>query len=71
MRPEDLPEVLTIEKLCFSNPWSQDVFLGEIQNKTISFPLVIIHLEDRKVIGYIIFWLIGDEAQINNVAIDM
>lgn len=69
MRPEDLPEVLTIEKLCFSNPWSQDVFLGEIQNKTISFPLVIIHLEDRKVIGYIIFWLIGDEAQINNVAI--
>lgn len=69
MRPEDLPGVLTIEKLCFSNPWSRDTFLGEIQNKAISFPLVAIHLEDRKIIGYIIFWLIGGEAQINNVAI--
>ncbi len=69
MRPEDLKEVLAIEKVCFSNPWTADTFLGEIQNKSISFPLAIIHLEDRKIIGYIIFWLIGNEAQINNVAI--
>ncbi|MBP8601509.1 MAG: ribosomal protein S18-alanine N-acetyltransferase [Candidatus Saccharicenans sp.] len=69
MRPEDLREVLAIEKLCFSNPWSYDVFLGEIQNKALSFPIVVINLEERKIIGYIIFWLIGDEAQINNVAI--
>lgn len=69
MREEDLPEVLTIERLCFSNPWSEDTFRGEIQNKAISFPLVVINTEDKKIIGYVIFWQIGDEAQINNVAI--
>lgn len=69
MREEDLPEVLTIERLCFSNPWSEDTFRGEIQNKAISSPLVVIHPEDKKIIGYVIFWQIGDEAQINNVAI--
>jgi len=69
MREEDLSEVLTIEQLCFSNPWSKETFQGEIQNKAISYPLVLIHREKKKVIGYIIFWQIGDEAQINNVAI--
>lgn len=69
MREEDLPEVLAIEQLCFSNPWNRETFLGEIQNKAISFPLVVIHREEKKVVGYVIFWQIGDEAQINNVAI--
>lgn len=69
MRDEDLPEVLTIENLCFSNPWSKETFRGEIQNKAISFPLVVIHSWQKRIIGYVIFWQIGDEAQINNVAI--
>jgi ribosomal-protein-alanine N-acetyltransferase len=69
MREEDLAEILTIERICFSNPWSQDTFRGEIQNKAISFPLVVIYPGDKKIIGYVIFWQIGDEAQINNVAI--
>jgi ribosomal-protein-alanine N-acetyltransferase len=69
MREEDLPEVLAIENLCFSNPWSQETFKGEIQNKAISFPLVVVHSEMKMVIGYVIFWKIGDGAQINNLAI--
>ncbi|MGB9893968.1 MAG: GNAT family N-acetyltransferase, partial [Candidatus Saccharicenans sp.] len=69
MREEDLPEVQAIEQICFSNPWSRETFQGEIQNKAISFPLVVIHREKKKVVGYIIFWQIGDEAQINNLAI--
>ena len=35
MRPEDLKEVLAIEKVCFSNPWTADTFLGEINNVAI------------------------------------
>jgi len=69
MREEDLAEVLAIERICFSNPWTQDTFRGEIQNKAISFPLAVIHPGDKKLIGYVIFWQIGDEAQINNIAI--
>lgn len=69
MREEDLPEVVAIENLCFPNPWSRETFLGEIQNRAISFPLVVVHREMKKIAGYVIFWQIGDEAQINNVAI--
>lgn len=69
MREEDLPEVIAIEKQCFSNPWGKDTFRGEIQNRAISFPMVAVHRQERKIVGYIIFWLIGDEAQINNVAV--
>jgi len=60
---------LAIEKICFSNPWSRETFLGEIQNRAISFPLVIVHREKKRIAGYVIFWQIGDEAQINNLAI--
>ncbi|HEK84738.1 MAG: ribosomal protein S18-alanine N-acetyltransferase [Candidatus Saccharicenans sp.] len=69
MREDDLPEVLEIERLCFSNPWSQETFRGEIQNKAISFPLVIIDKGSKRIIGHIVFWQVRDEAQINNVAI--
>ncbi len=69
MREDDLPEVLAIEKLCFPNPWSRETFLGEIQNRAISFPLVLVHREQKRIAGYVIFWQIGDEAQINNVAV--
>jgi ribosomal-protein-alanine N-acetyltransferase len=69
MREDDLPEVLAIENLCFPNPWSRETFLGEIQNRAISFPLAVVHREKKKIAGYVIFWQIGDEAQINNVAI--
>ncbi len=64
-----MPEVLAIENLCFSNPWSQEIFRAEIQNKAISYPLVVVHREMKIVVGYVIFWKIGTEAQINNLAI--
>jgi len=69
MREADLPAVRGIEALSFSNPWSDATFLGEIQNKGISFPMIIVRPEDGRVIGYIIYWQIRDEVQINNVAV--
>ena len=65
----DLPAVLEIEAMSFSNPWSDATFRGEIQNKGISFPMVIVHPADGRVAGYIIYWHIRDEVQINNVAV--
>jgi len=69
MKNADLPEVLVIEIQSFSNPWSDVTFRGEIQNTGISFPMVIFHETERRVAGYIIYWKIGDEVQINNVAV--
>jgi len=69
MEESDLPSVREIERLSFSNPWSELTFLGEIQNRSISFPYVIVHRLEKKVIGYIIFWMIKDQVQINNIAV--
>ena len=69
MRERDLPFVMEIERLSFPNPWQESSFRGEIANLHISYPSVIIYRPQDKIIGYIIFWLVGDEAQISNLAV--
>jgi ribosomal-protein-alanine N-acetyltransferase len=69
METRDLLAVLEIEGQSFPNPWHESTFRGEIQHRPISFPLVIVHGTLNRVIGYIVFWVIGEEAQVNNIAI--
>ena len=69
MREADLAEVRSIETLSFSNPWSEDTFRGEIQNTPVSFPMVVVEKPGDRVVGYIIFWHIREDVQVNNVAI--
>ena len=69
MQPRDLPEVMEIERLSFSNPWHESTFRGELQNSPISFPIVAVGVPDGRVMGYIIFWKIQDDVQINNIAV--
>jgi ribosomal-protein-alanine N-acetyltransferase len=69
MREGDLDAVRAIETFSFSNPWSDNTFRGEIQNTSISFPLVIVETATQKVVGYIVYWQIREDVQINNVAV--
>jgi len=69
MKEEDLAEVRVIETLSFSNPWSDNTFRGEIQNTSISFPLVVVRKPGDHVVGYIIFWHVQEDVQINNIAV--
>jgi len=69
MREGDLAAVRAIETVSFSNPWSDNTFRGEIQNTSISFPLVVVETASQKVVGYIIYWQIREDVQINNLAV--
>jgi len=69
MEERDLPAVLAIERLSFPNPWHESTFRGEIQNRSISYPWVIVREPGSHVVGYIIFWKIGEEVQVNNIAV--
>jgi len=75
MREGDLPAVRAIETLSFSNPWSDNTFRGEIQNISISSPMVVVRkpgdrvVADNPVVAYIVYWQIRDDVQINNVAV--
>jgi len=69
MREDDLPAVRAIEGLSFSNPWSDNTFRGEIQNTPVSSPLVVVRRPGEEVVGYIIYWQIRDDVQVNNIAV--
>jgi [ribosomal protein S18]-alanine N-acetyltransferase len=75
MRESDLAAVRAIETLSFSNPWSDNTFRGEIQNTSISFPMVVVRrpgnpvVADDEVVAYIIYWQIREDVQVNNVAV--
>jgi ribosomal-protein-alanine N-acetyltransferase len=69
MEERDLSEVRAIENLSFPNPWSENTFRGEIQNAPVSFPLVVVRRPGDEVVGYIIFWQIRDDVQVNNIAV--
>ncbi len=69
MQERDLPYVLEIERLSFANPWQESSFHGELANLHISYPSVIAYRPYDRVIGYIIFWYMADEAQICNFAL--
>jgi len=69
MEEEDIPSILEIENVSFQTPWRFSTFSGEIVNRGISFPYVIVHRIVERVIGYIIYWKIQEEVQISNFAI--
>jgi len=67
MRPEDLDEVLAIERASFSMPWSRGAFLYEIQQNRVARCRVM--REAGRIIGYLCVWEIADEVHITNVAV--
>lgn len=69
MTEDDLSSVMEIENLSYPNPWHLSSFKGEIGNRPISNPYVIVFKPLDKVIGYVIYWHIRNEVQISNIAI--
>ena len=67
MGPEDLDEVLAIERASFSMPWSRGAFLYEMQQNRVARCWVM--REEGRVIGYLCLWEIADELHITNIAV--
>ena len=61
-----IQDILDIERKCFSNPWSADSFISEINNEIGSNWVYMI---DSKLVGYLFGWYIKDEFHINNIAV--
>lgn len=67
MTLEHLPQVLAIERDSFSAPWSNDVFLHELQGIDVSRSFVA--LSAGRVAGYMIAWFIDVEIHLINIAV--
>jgi ribosomal-protein-alanine N-acetyltransferase len=64
----DVGEVAALERQVFSDPWSIDSFLAEVERKReIGYPLVV--REHGELIAYAVVWFIVDELHIGNIAV--
>lgn len=67
MRPADLDQVVAIERLSFTMPWSRGAFLYEMEQNQVARCYVV--REGGRVVGYICLWEVADEMHITNIAV--
>ncbi len=65
MAPEDVPVVLEIEKASTLSPWSETQFYDELKKDCAHCR--VMRLAGVK--GFFVFWMVGREAQIANMAV--
>lgn len=68
MSAEHLDALASLERICFSRPWSRQMLADELDNQCAAF-LVALEPETEKVIGYAGLLVAADEGYITNVAV--
>jgi [ribosomal protein S18]-alanine N-acetyltransferase len=66
--PDQIDEVLAIEEMSFTNPWTRVMYLAELENTGVSFCFTA-RDQARRVVGFCSFWRVLDELHINNIAV--
>ena len=61
-----LDQILEIENLSFSAPWSRTGFLQELENPVAQLWALIC---DRVLLGYLSFWAVREEMQLLDLAV--
>ena len=65
---EQIDAVLAIEEASFTNPWTREMYLAELENPGVSF-CFLAHDAEGRPIGFCSFWRVLDELHINNLAV--
>ena len=66
--PADLDGVLALEEASFNNPTSREWYEGELKRPEVCF-IYVLRTPGRPVAGFCAFWLVIDQAHINNLAV--
>jgi len=70
MDKKDLPEIMAIEKESFTSPWTEGMFLDELRIAHAQCLVArLSHDKESTIGGYMIFWIVADEAHLHNVAV--
>lgn len=67
MRHADLPAVIAIERASFADPWSPDSFASELERRDRVWRVAE---EDGRVAGYAGIAVLGDDADLMDIAVD-
>ena len=66
--PAQIDDVLAIEEASFTNPWTREMYLAELENRGVSY-CFLARGPDGRVVGFCSVWRVLDELHINNIAV--
>jgi ribosomal-protein-alanine N-acetyltransferase len=64
----DLDEILAIEAQSFTNPWTREMYLAELEHPGVAF-FFLARTPTGQAAGFCAFWRVLDELHINNLAV--
>ncbi len=64
----DIQRILEIERESFESPWTEELFLQQLDLRQLALNLVV--TSAGRVVGYVMAWLEGENAHILNIAVD-
>ena len=66
MRPQDVAQIAQLEKLCFSDPWSENSITSELDNRLSHW---LVAVEEGEVLGYVGSQTVLDGTDMMNIAV--
>ena len=66
MNSAHVPQIAQLEKLCFSDPWSENSIASELDNRLSHW---LVALEGDKVVGYVGSQTVIDASDMMNIAV--
>jgi ribosomal-protein-alanine N-acetyltransferase len=64
----DIEDILRIEAASFTNPWTREMYLSELEHRDVAF-FYIARDALNEAIGFCSCWRVLDEVHINNLAV--
>ena len=68
LEASQIDEVVAIEEASFTNPWTREMYLAELENQGVSY-CYLARDEAGVAVGFCSFWRVLDELHINNLAV--
>lgn len=68
MKEKDIPALAALERICFSDPWSENAFFAELGSPRARF--MVAQDSAGLVLGYLGLHYVLDEGYIANIAVD-
>lgn len=66
--PQQIDDVLSIEEASFTNPWTREMYLADLENEDVSY-CYLARDERDQVVGFCSVWRVAEELHINNLAV--
>ena len=66
--PGQIDDVLAIEEASFTNPWTRQMYLSELENRGVSYCFLAKDANGH-IVAFCSFWRVLDELHINSLAV--